>query len=47
MWMERKNKLREMDRTFEIHLVTADLPTADMVRLVLTELQDRGISVVR
>ena len=36
-----------MNRTFEIHMVTPDLPTQDLVRLVMSELQDRQISMSR
>ena len=47
VWRDRKCKLREMNRTFEIHMVTADLPTQDLVRLIMSELQDRQIGTTR
>ena len=31
VWCDRKCRLREMNRTFEIHMVTLDLPTQDLV----------------
>ena len=47
VWCDHKCKLREMNRTFEIQMVTADLPTEDLVRLVMSELQDRQIGTTR
>ena len=47
IWCDHRCKLREMNRTFEIQMVTADLPTEDLVRLVMLELQDRQIGTTR
>ena len=47
VWCDHKCKLREMNRTFEIQMVTADLPTEDLVRLIMSELQDRQIGTTR
>ena len=44
---ERKNTKDEIHRSFEIHFVASNLPTHDWIRLILTELQDRGISMSR
>ena len=47
IWQAEKNTKEEVHRTFEIFNAASDLPIPDWVRLILTELQDRGISVAR
>ena len=47
IWQAEKNTKEEIHRTFEIDNAASNLPIQDWVRLILTELQDRGISVSR
>ena len=47
IWQAEKNTKEEVHRTFEILNAASDLPIDDWVRVVLTELQERGISVAR
>ena len=47
IWQAEKNTKEEVHRTFEILNVASDLPIADTVRLVLTEMQEKGMSVAR
>jgi len=47
IWQAEKNTKEEIHRTFEIDFAASNLPIQDWVRLILTELQDRGISVSR
>jgi hypothetical protein len=47
IWSNVKNHKDEIDRTFLISNVASDLPSQDTARLVLSEMQDRGTSVVR
>ena len=42
-----KNTKEQIHRSFEIDCVVSNLPTHDWIRLLLTELQDRGISMSR
>ena len=42
-----KNTKEQIHRSFEIDCVASNLPTHDWIRLLLTELQDRGISMSR
>ena len=44
---ERKCHKRETDRTFEIQMVAPDLPPQALVRLVLSEFQERQFSMSR
>ena len=47
IWEQKKCHKREIDRTFEIQMVAPDLPPQAWVRLVLSELQDRQLSLSR
>ena len=47
IWSATKNTKDEVHRSFLICRVASDLPTHDTVRLILSEMQDRGISVAR
>ena len=47
IWSNVKNHKDEVHRSFLISNVASDLPPQDMVRLVLSEMQDRGVSVAR
>ena len=47
IWQAEKNTKEEIHRSFEIYFAASNLPIQDWVRLILTELQDRGISVSR
>ena len=47
IWSDTKNTKDEVHRSFHICRAASDLPTHDTVRLILSEMQDRGISVAR
>ena len=47
IWKEKTCHKREIDRTFEIQMVAPDFPPQAWVRFVLSELQDRQLSLSR